>query len=192
MYGVDPKADGGPLHEVRCVKPRDMNIMIRVLGEPDAEAYRDLRLTALATSPEAFGSSYEEEARLSLDGFRARVTATGPDLIFGGFADHRLVGVAGFVANDRVKKRHKGTLWGVFMMPEWRGRGLGAQLVSNVVTHAADHVLILQATVVTSNQTARRIYARLGFTAYGIEPRALCIDGVFHDDELLALDLSQR
>jgi GNAT superfamily N-acetyltransferase len=165
------------------------NIMIRALGVPDAEAYRELRLTALATSPEAFGSSYEEESELSLDSFRARVVPTGRNVIFGTFAADRLVGMAGFVADEKVKKRHKGTLWGVFLMPEWRGRGLGDRLVRRVVDHATEHVLILQANVVTTNQKARETYARLGFVAFGRERQALCIDGVFYDDEHLALDL---
>jgi RimJ/RimL family protein N-acetyltransferase len=173
------------------MQSQNANIVIRALGAADAEAYRELRLTALATSPEAFASSYEEEAELSLDSFRARVASGGRNVIFGGFADHHLVGVAGFVADEKIKKRHKGTLWGVFLMPEWRGRGLGDRLVRRVVEHATEHVLILQAIVVTANQKARQTYARLGFVPYGIERQALCIDGMFYDDELLALDLRQ-
>src|SRR6266568_6224104 len=149
------------------MQSQNTNIVIRALGEPDVEAYRELRLTALATSPEAFGSSYEEEAELSLDSFRARVMSGGRNVIFGAFADRHLVGMAGFVADEKVKKRHKGTLWGVFLMPEWRGRGLSDRLVRRVVEHATEHVLILQAVVVTANQKARQTYARLGFVPYG-------------------------
>jgi RimJ/RimL family protein N-acetyltransferase len=165
------------------------DITIRALGAPDVEAYRELRLTALASSPEAFGSSHEEEASLSIDRFRAHVVSDGPSAVFGAFAGSRLIGMAGFAANERVKRRHKGTLWGVFLMPEWRGRGLGDRLVGRVVEHAAGHVLILQAAVVTTNQRARQVYARLGFVPYGVERQALLIDGRFYDDELLALDL---
>ena len=168
--------------------PQLTNITIRALGTPDVEAYRELRLTALATSPEAFGSSYEEEVRLSMDSFRAHV-ASGPSVIFGAFADNQLVGMAGFAASERLKKRHKGTLWGVFVMPEWRRRGLGDRLVGRVVEHATGRVLILQASVVTTNQIARQTYVRLGFVPYGTEPQALLIDGTFFDEELLALDL---
>src|SRR5689334_23035972 len=68
---------------------------IRVLAPADAEAYRELRLEALAGSPEAFGSSYEEEAGLSPDDFRARIPETGPNRIFAGFMGRRLMGMAG-------------------------------------------------------------------------------------------------
>jgi RimJ/RimL family protein N-acetyltransferase len=174
-----------------CMERENTTITIRALGTPDAEAYRELRLAALATSPEAFASSYEEGAARSLDSFRAQVATTGPSVIFGAFTGNQLVGMAGFAANERIKERHKGTLWGVFLMPEWRGQGLAARLVARVVQHATEHVLILQAVVVTTNRRARKTYARLGFIPYGIERKALCIDGTFYDDELLALDLGK-
>jgi RimJ/RimL family protein N-acetyltransferase len=168
------------------------NIMIRALGAPDAEAYRQLRLTALATSPEAFGSSYEEESQLPFERFRARVAPAGPNVIFGAFAGDHLVGMAGFGVIDQIKKRHWGVLWGVFLLPDWRGRGVGAGLVARVVEHATGHVQFLQACVVTTNHKARQIYLGLGFVPYGIERQALLIDGRFYDEELLALDLRKN
>lgn len=164
-------------------------VALRRLGPPDAEAFRALRLEALAAAPEAFGSSHEEEAALPPETFRARLPDAGPSAVFGALAGDRLVGMAGFLANGRVKQRHKGLLWGVFVRPAWRRRGLGERLVRQVIAHAAEHVLLLQASVVTSNRAARRIYGRLGFVPYGVERDALCVGGRFHDEELLALDL---
>ena len=168
------------------------DVTIRALAPADAEAYRALRLEALATAPGAFSSSHQEEAALSLENFRARIPTGGRSAVFGAFAGAELVGIAGFVANDRIKQRHKGALVGLFVRPQWRGRGVGERLVRHVMAHAAKHVLLLQATVVTTNDPARRIYHRLGFIPYGTERKALCVDGVFHDDELLALELGER
>jgi ribosomal protein S18 acetylase RimI-like enzyme len=162
---------------------------IRALVPSDAELYRALRLEALATSPEAFSSSYEEESVLPLESFAARIPASGPSAIFGAFAGDSLVGTVAFVANARVKQRHKGALFGLFVCPQWRGRGLGERLVRRAIEHAANHVLLLQLSVVTSNRSARHLYQRLGFVAYGTERKALHIDGTFYDDELLALEL---
>jgi hypothetical protein len=32
----------------------------------------------------------------------------------------------------------------------------------------------------------------MGFVPYGLERKALCVDGVFHDEELLAIDFEDR
>ena len=43
--------------------------------------------------------------------------------------------------------------------------------------------------VAIGNDGARRIYDRLGFRTFGIEPRGLLVDGDFVDEELMLLDL---
>jgi ribosomal protein S18 acetylase RimI-like enzyme len=168
------------------------SIRIRRLAPADAEAFRVLRLEALSTAPEAFGSSPEEESARPMDVVRTRLADTGPDAVFGAFAGDDLVGMAGFVLSQGIKKRHKGLLWGVFVRARWRDRGTGEQLVRAVIDHARDHVLLLQASVVTTNTAARRIYHRLGFVAYGTELRALRLGDVFHDEALLMLDLQGK
>jgi GNAT superfamily N-acetyltransferase len=61
--------------------------------------------------------------------------ATGPDrnAMFGGFYDDALVGMAGFVASERLKERHKGTLVGVYVQPALRRRRLARPLVEAVI-----------------------------------------------------------
>lgn len=162
---------------------------IRRLVPDDAEALRVLRMEALSTAPEAFGSSPEEEAARPMDLVRSRLDPSIADAVFGAFAGDDLVGMAGFALSPGIKKRHKGVLWGVFVRAQWRNGGTGEDLVRAVIAHAQHHVLLLQASVVTSNGAARRVYDRLGFVSYGTERRALRIGEAFHDEELLVLDL---
>lgn len=169
--------------------PPALPLAIRALTPADADAFRALRLMALAASPEAFGLSVAEEEALAPEIFRERLDGSGGSAVFGAFADSHLIGIAGFLPASRLKARHKGTLWGVFVAPEWRGHGLARRLVEEVIAHARGLVLLLQANVVTTNETARKMYHRLGFVPYGLEERALCVDGVFYDEELLVLDL---
>ncbi|MGO4523593.1 N-acetyltransferase family protein [Microvirga sp. 2MCAF35] len=164
---------------------------IRPLRPSDAPAYRDLRLEALQSSPEAFGSSYEEEAPLSLETIAARTPTSGPNAIFGAFAADVLIGMAGFAVYERLKTRHKGVMWGVFVKPEWRKQRVGQALVRQVIDHASRHVIMLEAAVGLTNESARRTYHGLGFKPYGIERKAIRVSDVFHDEELLYLDLPQ-
>jgi RimJ/RimL family protein N-acetyltransferase len=166
--------------------------LIRSLEPSDARAYRELRLEALATAPEAFGSSYEEEAPLPLETIRARIPSSGPNVIFGAFAEKRLIGMAGFAAYERIKASHKGLMWGVYVQAAWRGRGLGRQLVQRVIDHAARHVIVLEAAVGLTNASARRTYHALGFQSYGIERKALRVGDAFYDEELLFIDFQER
>ena len=56
---------------------------------------RQLRLNALRETPEAFGSSYEEEHTLTLDDIRAWVATDIENAMFGVFIDGALTGMAG-------------------------------------------------------------------------------------------------
>lgn len=166
------------------------DILIRILEPADAEAFRSLRLEALTVAPEAFGASYEEDVSIPLETMRARLSA-GPNTVFGAFADRALVGMAGFAVHDRVKARHKGVLWGVYVKAEWRGHQVGKGLVQRVIDHASRHVIILEAAVGLTNHGARRTYHGLGFKPYGIQRKALRVGDMFYDEELLYLDLPQ-
>jgi len=166
-------------------------LRIADLTAADAQAFRSLRLAALQGHPEAFGASYADEAARSLAAFAERVVPAPPSRVYGAFLERDLVGMAGFLAATSIKTRHRGTLWGVHVAQEQRGRGIARRLVESVIAHAGHHVLVLQARVVTSNTVARTLYERLGFRSYGVEAKALCVDGVFYDEALLALDFSE-
>jgi RimJ/RimL family protein N-acetyltransferase len=163
---------------------------IRPLTAADAPAYRALRLSALAHAPAAFGASHGEESAQPLDWFTARITPPPPSRVYGAFNRTALVGIAGFLAYGGEKKRHIGLLWGVHVAPAGRARGIATALLGAVIAHARQHVLVLHADVGIDNQQARRLYERLGFRSYGVQPKALRIDGVFHDEAMLALDFT--
>lgn len=168
-------------------RPPDPAFQLRQLGAADAEAFRDLRLAGLVNAPTAFGASPAQEAALPIALLRARL-ADEPNAVFGAFVGARLVGVAGFFMHDGDKARHRGQLWGVYVEPEARGRGIARQLVQAVIDHARRHVTILEAAVAVGNNHAESLYSALGFETYARHPAALKVEGVFIDEFLLRLD----
>jgi RimJ/RimL family protein N-acetyltransferase len=163
---------------------------VRRLEADDAAIYRELRLEALASHPEAFLASWEDESVKPDSWWTERLEANS---VFGGWIDDSpLLGVAGFHVNGAAKLRHKGILWGMYVRPDGRGTGLAASLVQRVIEHARALVEEICLTVVSSNAAAYRLYSAAGFEQYGIERRALKVGNEYYDEVLMALPLDQR
>lgn len=160
-----------------------MPAAIRRLGAADAPAYRAIRLEGLERHPEAFGASFEEEALHPLSWFEGRLASSA---VFGAFEGEALLGVAGLGVQGSAKQAHKGFLWGMYVRPEARGGGIGAALVEAVLAHARGRVERVDLRVVTVNETARRLYERHGFTAYGTERHALKLGDRYYDEVMMA------
>ena len=166
---------------------RVAGIEVRQLLPIDAALYRDIRLEALKLSPEAFGSAFETEHAEALTWFADRLESSA---VFGAFDGTDLVGTAGFFIRQGRKETHKGVLWGMYVRPEARKAGVGKQLAEAVIDHACQCVELIQLTVVSGNEPARRLYDSLGFIEYGIEKNSLKQDGHYWDEVLMAKPLS--
>jgi ribosomal protein S18 acetylase RimI-like enzyme len=145
-------------------------LQIRRLEPSDAALYREIRLEGLQRNPEAFGSTLEKESALPLSWFEALLGRTA---IFGAFVDGALAGVAAYAAQEGAKRTHKATLWGMYVRNAARNLGLGQKLVAAVLDHARGRVEMVQLTVVSENEGARRLYSAAGFIEYGYEKRGL-------------------
>jgi ribosomal protein S18 acetylase RimI-like enzyme len=160
---------------------------IRRLTEADAAAFREIRLEALRTSPESFGASYEDNKDRPDSAFADMLKR----YVVGAFIDGVLAGNAGFYSETNLKEVHRGHIWGVYVRPAYRGTGVARALIEDIIAHARQHVLQLELSVVTSNETARTLYERLGFSTYGTVPRALKVNGQFVDEHLMVKRLDE-
>jgi GNAT superfamily N-acetyltransferase len=96
------------------------------------------------------------------------------------------------VKATKLKQRHKATIWGMYVQPHARKRGVGRALLSAAIEHARVWGLDqLQLSVTEAAPEAKRLYEAGGFRPWGQEPRALHWNGRFVDEYHLALQFGQ-
>ena len=165
---------------------------IRTLEPSDVGLFHSFRLRGLREDPEAFGSTFEEESVMSAEARRSRFHCTDENFVLGAFGEEgQLIGVAGFYRDAHLKLRHKGFVWGMFVSPESRGRGVGRALLSSVIERGRSLPGLEQICldVVTAKEAARGLYLSQGFQVYALEREAMKHDGRYYDLEHMVLRL---
>ncbi|MGJ7529632.1 GNAT family N-acetyltransferase [Variovorax sp. GB1P17] len=157
---------------------------IRRLTLQDAPPFRALRLAALRDEPTSFGASYEEEAAFSPEVTVARLAEHPDQGVFGAFDGATLVGIVTLRRESASKLRHKGMIFGMYVAPEARGKGVGRSLLSQalVLAQLVPDLLQVNLCVNASNAAAIALYESLGFETFGREPGALRIGDVLHEE----------
>ena len=139
-------------------------------------------MRALLEHPDAFTSCHAEDSEIPLVTTERRLAADSPDWVCGAFVALELAGIVGLVRERRAKNRHKASVFGMYVAPEHGRQGIGAALLRRVIeTARLEGVKQLVLTVTDTNVPARTLYERSGFRSFGVEPRAIQVDGVFYD-----------
>lgn len=137
---------------------------IRVITADDWEAFREVRLRALADSPDAFGVTLAEAVSQPESVWRER--ASGPNPVVLAFSGDRPVAMGGLYAPEDSPDAY---VWGMWVEPESRGRGVGARLLGVLLdlarARADDRTVRLHVT--EGNDGARHLYESHGFVATG-------------------------
>lgn len=117
----------------------DQRITVRALRENDGNSFRAIRLEALQTDGNYFGTSYEEEGKLTAEQWRQRCRTSVDHCIFGLFDDGKLVGVME-ATKWAADKDGKTVLWGsAYLNREYRGQGLAAPLYEARLAWSKQH-----------------------------------------------------
>lgn len=132
---------------------------IRVLIESDAQLYQELRLSALKINPEAFGSTYQREEKFSLETVVERLKLTKHKFVLGAFDSGSLFGIVTFMLELIRKARN------------------------------FDDLKQINLTVVSENDSAKKLYKSVGFEVYGVERNALKFNGRYFDEDLMVLNI---
>lgn len=160
---------------------------IRRLRTVDSLIFKQMRLESLLNHPDAYQASWEEENRKSAAWFEERIKQ---NIIFGAFTpEDRLIGLCCYKRPRELKSAHKGILWGMYVAPVYRGKGISLQLLNHTISHARSRVHILLLSVTSSNLAAYRLYQKAGFCEYGQEPDAMKLGDIYYSERLMFFPL---
>jgi ribosomal protein S18 acetylase RimI-like enzyme len=147
--------------------------MVRRFSSHEWLKYRDLRLRALAESPDAFGSTLAQEQGLPDAAWSTRLTSaatSSSELPLLAEIGAKPVGLAwARVDSSEPELVHLYQMW---VDPTARGAGIGRMLLDAAITWATGaSARFLRLSVACGNSPAARLYARSGFTPVGnLEP----------------------
>ncbi len=154
-------------------------------GEQYAESFnavvdavaRERRYIGFVEGPSL--ESTREFIRSILGGAGVQLLAVNPNDMVVGWCD--------ILRNPHEGFRHVGRL-GMGLLPDYRGRGLGRQLVARAVRAARQAgIERIELEVFASNERAIALYRALGFVTEGIKRRARKLVGQYEDNVFMAL-----
>jgi RimJ/RimL family protein N-acetyltransferase len=100
--------------------------------------------------------------------------------------DDKVVGWCNVPPASRAVSAHVGDLF-MGLLPQWRGRGIGEQLLRYGIQAAdAFGFVRIELGVFATNTAAARLYRKVGFIEEGTKLKAILIDGVFYDEIIMA------
>jgi len=142
-------------------------VLVRETVQDDWQALRDIRLAALQDAPDAFASTYAEQAAFTEADWRDAIARGGTFLAY--IPEVSAAEPAG-LAGGYLREERPGTLAliSMFVRPQARGRGVGEALIAAVNTWGlARQAATMHLWVTETNSSARLLYERCGFSFTG-------------------------
>ena len=162
--------------------------MIKVLTEKETDAFIKLRMKGLEESPMAFGASFEDgiDREITFERLKKR---SKDYFVLGYFINDGLVGIVGFIRHQKLKLKHKAFVWGMYVEPSFRGKGIAKKLMKELLKKAKriEGLSKINISVTHPQEAAKQFYQKLGFEVYAVEKQSLNVDGQAIDEIFMEL-----
>ncbi len=162
----------------------------QLLKPVHAEIYVALRREMLIDSPWSFGAHATQDKASDIDHIRNSLSLPYY-AICGIIENNRAIAVTGVRREEAVKRRHIASVWGVYVTPEFRRKGLARAVVSHAIATARTwpDLESLHLSVSENSPKAQQLYESLGFRVWGNEPNALQVNGISYAEIHMHLPL---
>jgi ribosomal protein S18 acetylase RimI-like enzyme len=140
-----------PLHHITITK----------LDPKDWQQFKDIRLQALSSDPDAFESTYTETLALPDDYWMSRLQDTEWICLFA--EDHKQI--IGMIAAHIKPKDNTANIYSVYLHKAYRGIGIGKKMMHAILDEVEKHTAIrkVQLSILANNNKLLEYYESLGF-----------------------------
>lgn len=111
----------------------------------------------------------------------------------GAYLESELAGIVSFARDgkDREKLRHKGLLFRMYVSSDFRGKGIGKQLIEALIQRVSkiNDIEQINLTVIANNENAKKMYEKFGFETFGSEKNAIKWKGNYFAEDQMVLQL---
>ena len=178
---------------IKTIETLKGKVVVRDASFSDADQFRELRLFALQDAPTAFSADLDVNKRHPKRFWEDRLKPDLHGIIFFAEHDEQLIGMTGIRKGDSSKTKHSAGIWGVYVRPEWRGLHIAEGLIDMCCEWAKlREVEIVKLGVVSTNESAIRLYERIRFTVYGTEPQGIFYEGKYYDEHWMSKSLDDE
>jgi len=170
------------------------DIKIQILSSDYWEDYKNLRLKALQSEPQAFSSNYSREVKYPNDKWKQRLEESGKGrtwLLFAIDAKMTLVGMIGGYRDDEDVQNNSAQIWGVYVDKEMRGKGIGKELMNSIleVLRSVPNIKKIIIEVNADQKIAKKLYEGVGFKEFETHKQIMG-DGIEHKISKMFLNIN--
>jgi len=150
--------------------------------------YKDLKIEAIKNEPAAFSHELQDALNMTEEEWKSPlINKDGNGILVFAESEGKLIGMAGGRFFSKEKFKHNASLENLYVSPEYRGKGVGKELVElrMRIIKERPSVKNVICEVFTSQQASLELHKKLGFEVGGVIKDFLFIDGKYFDSVLL-------